>query len=636
MIVPMQKVAILSHKSFTEDVIDLLQSEGVVDIQAPKEVNIVDHTEVQFHEADLKFAIQTLKERAEKHTLLVAQKKSTIDDIKHAALHTDVLGIIERLRTLEASDTDAQHVINDYHQKEMALQPWENLSWDLSQSRETPNTRMSFGSLPVKDIRTVEEYLRTNLPQTHVEQVSTGNGHVYCACSIWKEDQKTFEEVVTKHGWTDIELPTLEGTPAEILKKAFSESREALTLREKNENERRQLSVDLPNLLKVQIFVNWLNGKQDARESSIDTNDTSTLFGWVPKTSISSLEKKLCNLSPATAILKVKPDANETPPVLLKNSLAVTPFESVTNLYGLPLASEMDPTMSLAPFFILYFALCLTDAGYGAVLAILFGLTVFITKKSIADAPLLWLLFFGGIVTFLVSILFGGWFGLTPAQMPSYLTYTSADGQLLFKGQIWNLSHQSGITFLQNLSLGLGLAHLSFGMFLAGWHKWIHNKKMEALWVDFTNHLLIGSTILCYFLGLSPYFLIPPLALFIWGKGYGSAWYVRPIVGLLGLVNFAISMLSNTLSYLRLLALGLVTGALAMAVNMVAVEIGKLFPIYLAIPIVITICVVGHLVSIALNTLGSFIHSGRLQFIEFFSQFFEGGGRPFNPLRRSL
>ncbi len=101
------------------------------------------------------------------------------------------------------------------------------------------------------------------------------------------------------------------------------------------------------------------------------------------------------------------------------------------------------------------------------------------------------------------------------------------------------------------------------------------------------------------------------------------------------MLNFSISLLSNGLSYLRLLALGLVTGAMAMAVNQVAVEMGKLFPVWLAIPVIIVIFLGGHLVSIALNTLGSFIHSGRLQFIEFFSQFFEGGGRPFAPFRRS-
>jgi V/A-type H+-transporting ATPase subunit I len=107
-------------------------------------------------------------------------------------------------------------------------------------------------------------------------------------------------------------------------------------------------------------------------------------------------------------------------------------------------------------------------------------------------------------------------------------------------------------------------------------------------------------------------------------------------MGLIGTLNLAIGLLSNGLSYLRILALGLVTGAIAFAVNQVAIEMSKLFPIWLGIPVMIVILFMGHLVSIALNVLGAFIHSGRLQFIEFFSQFFEGGGRSFAPFAKSI
>jgi V/A-type H+/Na+-transporting ATPase subunit I len=105
---------------------------------------------------------------------------------------------------------------------------------------------------------------------------------------------------------------------------------------------------------------------------------------------------------------------------------------------------------------------------------------------------------------------------------------------------------------------------------------------------------------------------------------------------LLGVLNLAMGMLSNTLSYLRLLALGLVTGALALAVNLVASQISAMLPLFLGIPVAIIIYLAGHTLNLALNTLGAFIHSGRLQFVEFFSNFFEGGGRPFTPFKRSM
>ena len=158
--------------------------------------------------------------------------------------------------------------------------------------------------------------------------------------------------------------------------------------------------------------------------------------------------------------------------------------------------------------------------------------------------------------------------------------------------------------------------------------------------MNFTPHILLGAILFMVFapVSLKPiakYIFYASLLMLAWGKGHGTKLFLRPLMGAIGVLNFAIGMLSNTLSYLRILALGLVTGAIAMAVNQVAVEVGKLFPIFIAVPVIILIFCMGHLISIALNTLGSFIHSGRLQFIEFFSQFFEGGGKAFSPFKRS-
>ncbi|MEQ1842591.1 MAG: V-type ATPase 116kDa subunit family protein, partial [Verrucomicrobiales bacterium] len=125
------------------------------------------------------------------------------------------------------------------------------------------------------------------------------------------------------------------------------------------------------------------------------------------------------------------------------------------------------------------------------------------------------------------------------------------------------------------------------------------------------------------------------LAVMVWGKGYGHTMVKRPLMGLLMTLNFFLGMMGNVLSYLRILALGLVTGALAFTVNLVATQVGDFLPWYLAIPVTVVICVVGHTMSIVLNILGAFIHSGRLQFVEFFGQFFEGGGRSFKPFTRA-
>lgn len=637
MLVRMQKVGIIAHSSLREDLISMLHDEGVIDVRAAAQKVSVDHTEVEYKEAEVAFAAATLKDFADKQTQAVCNKKVSVEEAVYAAKHTDVQNIVSQLHTLEQEDTEAARKMQELKDVRLELSPWKNLNANLRESNESKNTLRMCGTLPAVNEHKLRDSMTQSLKRSVLEKISTSDEkeHAFIAI-IWKEDLRIFEEIATSLGWTRVALPNVNATPSQCLEEATMEEKKLAEVLEKNIQERKKLSVELPNLLKVQLFMHWLDQKQEVRESMAATESTITLLGWMAADRMSEVENKLEKLHPAIALIKVKPDEGEETPVLLKNKNLIAPFESVTGLYGLPLSHEMDPTAALSPFFILYFALCLTDAGYGLIIALLFGGYLLKSRKSIQEAKLPWLLFFGGIMTFFVSIPFGGWLGLTPEQVPAILTKETAEG-LMFKGQIWNLGRQSGIDFLQNLSLALGVTHLFFGMFLAGMHKWIHGKKAEALWVDFSSHLLLGA-IIVFALRPSPfalYVLYASIAIMIWGKGYGAAWYVRPIVGLLGTMNFVIGMISNGLSYLRLLALGLVTGAIAAAINQVAIEMGKLFPVWLAVPVIVLIFLGGHTVSIALNTLGSFIHSGRLQFIEFFSQFFEGGGKEFNPFRRS-
>ena len=148
-----------------------------------------------------------------------------------------------------------------------------------------------------------------------------------------------------------------------------------------------------PALFNVRTFLRWLSDKQSVREALVERFATVTLLGWIPKNRLAELEHSLENVSPAIAVLRVKPSEGEEPPVYLKNSSLVTPFESVTTLYGLPLPTEMDPTGPLAPFFALYFALCLTDGGYGLALTIIFGTWLLWKRPALKDATLPWLLF---------------------------------------------------------------------------------------------------------------------------------------------------------------------------------------------------------------------------------------------------
>ncbi len=580
----MQKVAIITMSSFKEELLELLHNEGILDVADLQESTKIDHSEVRFHEAELEFTIHALTPFAPKEVLAASKKPTTPEEVERIVLHTDMRGIIDTVHALEKT----------YQQAKKEMTHVQNSSPETTGGGAGAEAAYVTGSAPKR--------------RQHL-------GGAGMASAV----QNTAEEEEKKH----VRIQELNKTIEEC------------------EKEKERLSQELPALMLARQFLKWLDQKQSVRESLHETSQTVTLFGWVPKKQLSTLESTLASLSPATALLKIKPDPDEEAPVMMGNSAALLPFESVTELYGLPRASEIDPTPILAPFFIIFFGLCLTDAGYGLVLALVMGAYLWKTKKTMKEAKIWWLLMIGGIVTFFISIPFGGWFGLLPHEAPSFMTETRADGLLWFKGQIWNLGETKGINFFQNLSLGLGLIHLSLGIFLGGYSKWRLGERVAAFWYDWTA-LILFTTVGIYFLvpessqPMALYAIYFAAALTIWGKGYGNRWFLRPLFGLLGLVNLAMSMLSNTLSYLRLLALGLVTGALALAVNLVASQISEILPTLLGIPVKITILLLGHLMNIALNTLGAFIHSGRLQFVEFFGQFFEGGGKPFSPFQKSF
>lgn len=636
-IIKMQKVAIVAHATLREDLISMLHDEGVLEVRPAGDNEPIDHTEVEYRQAEVDFAISTLHNFADKQTLAICQRPSSVEEVLHAAHNTDVLGIVNALHTLEKEDTEAHRSIQELQDFCAQIEPWKTLG--SSSTGETDTTVQLIGTMPLDNEKKLRDSMTQEMKRSILENVSSKGREGSFMAIVWKEDLATFEQIATGLGWSNVQLPEMHDAPAAAYEQALMDQKALRGTLEKNRLSRAKLAVELPNLLKVRTFMHWMDQKQQVREDMACTDETVTLLGWMPAKQFELLESKLQKLSPATMLIKVKADQGEEPPVALKNKKLVTPFESVTTLYGLPLPAEMDPTAALSPFFALYFGLCLTDSGYGAVIALIFGIYLFSQKKTIKEAPLWWLLFISGIVTFIVSIPFGGWFGLTPEQAPSFMTHETAEG-LRFYGQIWNLNEQSGISFLQNLSLVLGLTHIFFGVFLAGLHKWVHGDKAGAFWQHFTSHILLGAVIFKAFApetlaDVSTYGVYAALALMVWGLGSGNPLLLRPVMGLLGVVNFAIGLLSNGLSYLRILALGLVTGAIAMAVNQVAVELGNLFPMWIGIPVIILIALLGHTVSIALNTLGSFIHSGRLQFIEFFSQFFEGGGRAFSPFTRS-
>lgn len=405
-IVPMQKVAVVAHKAHEADILHLLHAEGVLEISALPDPSQINSEQINFHAAELDHVIAMLGHHASAETLAATEARTTTQEIIAAGQHPEIRSIIDRVHALEEQDTQLK--------EQMA---------ELDHGR---------------------------LPRASAARASAEEGTYFTASKV--------QTNLSGFGGTDGA-----SSPSDAVLAATKTAQASLVALEE---EWKKLAASLPLLCHARQFATWMNEIEAARRTVKKTKSTVTLFGWINRKLVPGLERSLARVSSATALIPVEPDPHEQAPILIQNPAWIKPFESVTLLYGLPQSGELDPTPLLAPFFLLFFALCLTDAGYGFVLAVV--MAAFIAKKrlKLKDAPLWWLLMIGGIATFLVSIPFGGWFGMSPDQAPAFMTETRADGVLWFKGQIWNLGATPGITFFQNLSIVLGLIHLCFGMFL--------------------------------------------------------------------------------------------------------------------------------------------------------------------------
>ena len=279
-----------------------------------------------------------------------------------------------------------------------------------------------------------------------------------------------------------------------------------------------------------------------------------------------------------------------------------------------------------------FFAMCLSDAGYGIILAVFAAVIILKFKPSGGFALLMKLLFVGGIVTAIVGVLSGGIFGIGPESFPPFMR------QFILVNPLKEPMKMLNISFV------MGLVHMLFGMGVKMTAKIKEGMIADAIfdnlcWIIF----LIVLAPLGYSVILGGY--VPDVVMW-WSKraalvfvfiifitgGRKKKSIINKVLG--GLVGFydVVGYFGDVLSYARLLALGLATSAIAIAVNDIAkMVIGM--PYYAGYLAAILILLGGHAFNLAVNTLGGFVHSARLQYLEFFSKFFTGGGKEFKPFR---
>jgi len=618
-----QKVHMLAHSGLKRNVLSSLQEEGILQIERIDYEDLglsapsaeIAHLEHELHR--LTNALDYLSQWREKGfaKTLLPQKPQIPRKQREEVLKVDYTSLLDKIENLEKEKNDTLSHIRFIEKEEELLLPLEGLDLPIKLVSSTESTEVIIGSMPLsslKELRSREE----EALWMHI--LSQGKRNVYLLLLYLKSEKEHFEQLLKLLNFNPLYFtePMLRRVEVQDkVKDLMTKLEGEKALNEKKleslEKEGKALASNREQLMQIyDVLFNerekWLFSQRLG-----ETEQAFYLEGWMQTEDIPKFEAKLRPYSELIQCYFRPPLQDEDPPIILKNPKVGKPFEMITKLYGLPRSGTLDPTLPLAPFFFLFVGLTVSEAGYGLLVALLSFLYLRIAKPKGGFRQFLTLLTILGVATVILGTLVGGWFGfpirklmvLDPLQNPvSFLILSLALGFI----QVW-------FGTLLNMISGIKNKNYLQAIFVqGGWLLLLPSLVVYAL----TKQSVLGILALVGAAGIV-FFSSPsrnPLARF-----FG---------GLYSLYNIS-RYLADVLSYSRLLALGLATSVIAMVVNTLcqtALSIPWLGWLFAAL-----IFVGGHLFNLGISFLGGFVHSMRLQFVEFFSKFFQSGGKPFKP-----
>lgn len=636
----MKKLELIAPLTDSKKIVELLQRRGVVELcrNTDEELEQTNVTAVTGEfEKFRSTAVQAL-DIIDRY----APEKTGIADMFGGRTEVEKHAFGERAMELEKIMNTANEIIRcdrtiteaqaDSAQLEIrcdTLRSWKDLDVPLN-FKGTAKTAAFIGTLPRQiDSKSLELQLPAG---TYVEVISASKeqSDIFILCSDTVAEET--EDFLRKNSFASM-TENDNRTPAEIIKDCNIKRSELSKKSSAAEKRITELSEHRKELQFAVDYLTMRKEKYDALDSLGFTGSTFVLTGYIPEKYCERLKLEIEAKYPASINI-TDPGDDEDVPVLLENSRFSSPVEGITRMYAMPSKSDVDPTPIMSFFYYLFFGMMLSDAGYGLVMVI--GTMIALKKFRLEESMRKTLTMFRncGISTVFWGALFGSWFG-DIIQVVGREFF----GREIGSTALWFEPLNDPVKLLL-VSFGLGILHLFLGIGVSFKMTWDTGKKLDA----FLDTVPVYLTVL----GVAPigaamfievpqvlksagiYTMLAGVILLVLTAGRSSkSVFGKFFGGLYALYNTATGYLGDILSYSRLLALGLATGSIASVINLIgSMPQNKIIKLI----VLAVVFVAGHTANLAINLLGAYVHTDRLQFVELFSKFYTGGGREFSPL----
>ena len=622
-VVDMQKISICAHRSNRKAILETLQSLGIMQVV----IDDLDDPEL------MKMDTADARARFEKNADLADQAIAVLDTYvpekagllsgfsgkklidKEAYSHiidtqTDIMAEArEVLRNEKAISECNGNILRDENQIE-ALVPWMKLDVPMS-FNGTKKTAAFIGTVSgVCDEAALYAQIREKAPEADalsVNVLSTENDSTNVFVLCLKEESEEVEAALRAAGFAR-PSQAVSGVPAREAERCAADIEKQKAEIAGLEEEIRAKAPTRGDLRIVADYYRTRAEKYRLLGTIPQSRNVFFLEGWVPADSVDRVETLLTTRYNAV-VEKEQKQEEEVEPTLLHNNKYSENYEPVLESYGLPQHGRVDPTFLMSIFYCFFFGMMLSDAGYGLMMAI--GCFVVLKKCPRMGKGMKKML------------------NTTPILKPLWFDPLTQPMRLLVWCMLFGLIHLFtglGIKGYEYLKQGDVVGFVSD---IVAWYAFLIGLILILLPTDlFQNIAQMEFNFPAFVAPVAKFLTFAGMIVIVLMSGRANKnWGLRIALGAYDIYGVT-SWLSDVLSYSRLLALGLATGVIAQVIN----TMGSMFgggPIGAILFAVIFL--VGTVLNFAINVLGAYVHTNRLQYVEFFGKFYDGGGEPFVP-----